>query len=396
MVLAVQVFHRVAVANHIAAEAEIVPQALCKPVSASLHGDSVIVVVGAHHSQDSGPADYLPPRVHVDVFHFVRSHLRVHPGHALASALVVGIGAVVLCRCRHLPVRLHAGSHLHAEFGHQIGRFSIDFFVAAPSLVAAHVEDGRIDIGVAEQPSFPSGDVADLPHEFAVPAVTDSQLCGEVGSAVCFHAADALVRKVRGNSEPGFFHEEALHDIQRPCMLGSRPEPFAFGYREVPVAETVKMFVYRPDAVFPYLFLPCGSGEFILQHSFVAVEGNHLTGFLLQVHLREQVLYSCVDIGGSVFIDILDPVLVEIYPAFVVDASLPEFLVSGGTLPHGESAACERGAYQNKAFHFFTAYEYPSTWFQAPRVKSGTSTGMLPCSMERRLSSVRQLHSAAS
>ena len=49
------------------------------------------------------------------------------------------------------------------------------------------------------------------------------------------------------------------------------------------------------------------------------VERNHLAGFFFNIHLRKEVFDTCIDRDRRIFIYILFPILVEIYPAIPVD-----------------------------------------------------------------------------
>ena len=74
------------------------------------------------------------------VFHFARRHLRVHACHAFAGAFVVTVSGKVLAGGGHLVVVLQAAHHFDAQFGYEVGRFAVNFFVASPALVASYVE----------------------------------------------------------------------------------------------------------------------------------------------------------------------------------------------------------------------------------------------------------------
>ena len=218
MVFHVEVFHRVTVRHHVALKAELLAQAFHEPVVAALNGESVVVVVRTHHAQQSGFGNDASPGVDVHHFDLTRRHLRVAAREALAGTLIVAVGNEVLARGCHLIIGLQSFGHFHAEFGHQVGRLAIHFFVAAPSLVAPHVEDGGIDVGVAEQSAFATGNIADAPHQVAVPGMAQAELGGKVGGLVGFHASDALVGHVGRNAQAGLFYKEALHLVDGPGM----------------------------------------------------------------------------------------------------------------------------------------------------------------------------------
>ena len=79
------------------------------------------------------------------------------------------------------------------------------------------------------------------------------------------------------------------------------------------------MLVDGSYTVFPKHLFPFGSGKIVFQYPFVAVEGNHLAGFFFNIHLRKEVFDTCIDRDRRIFIYILFPILVEIYPALPVD-----------------------------------------------------------------------------
>ena len=93
------------------------------------------------------------------------------------------------------------------------------------------------------------------------------------------------------------------------------------------------MLINCSYTVFPEKVFPFFRGEFILKHPFIPVEGDHLAGFLFHRHLLQQIFYPVFQGGCRIFIDILDSVLVEVYPAFFVDVGAT---FSGGCLGGGD------------------------------------------------------------
>ena len=314
-VLVVQVLDRVAVGHHVATEAELVAQALGQPVAAAADRHAVVIVVGAHHAEHAGLAHRRGERRHVHVLDLARGHLRIGAGHEFARALVGAVDDEMLGGGGDGVVLLQPLHHLHAEPRHQIRRLAVDLLHAAPALVAGHVQDRRVDIGIAQRARLQRGDAAHLPHQFAVPGMPDAELCGEAGGAVRLDAADAFVAEVDRDAQPGLFDEEALHLVHRPDMAAD-----VGGVRQhAALVPAVVHLVDVADAVLPQRPLPCPGRQRVFQHAAVAVQRGHLRGLLVGVHLREQVGDARVDGGGAVLVHVLAAVLVEVDPAVAVD-----------------------------------------------------------------------------
>ena len=156
-------------------------------------------------------------------------------------------------------------------------------------------------------------------NQVPVPGVSQSQLCREVGGDIAFYPTYAFVREVGRDAEACLFDKEPLYFIQSPGMTGSRPDIRVVGRRKSPLLETVQMFIDGSYAVFPELFFPVRCRQVVFQHPLVTVERNHLAGFFFNIHLRKEVFDTCIDRDRRIFIYILFPILVEIYPAIPVD-----------------------------------------------------------------------------
>ena len=287
---------------------------------AALDRLAVIVVVGSHRPEQSSTRDDLAPRPNMNILHFVRRHLRIHSGHTLASALIVGVCHKMLRRRSYLKVGLHTESHLHAKFAHKIGRLPIDLLVASPALVASHVENRGIDIGVAKKPALAPGYASHFADKFSIPTVPKAELSREIGRPIGLHATYPLIRKVSRDAKARVFDEKPLHLVQGRSMGRSRPKIGTVHLnRHPPLAESVQMLVNGSNAVLPQLRLPLRSRERVCENATIAVESHHLTGFFLQSHLRKQVFHPRIDVRRLVFIDVLHPILIEVYPAFMVD-----------------------------------------------------------------------------
>ena len=221
----------------------------------------------------------------------------------------------------HSPIFLKALHHLHAKLCNQVGILPVNLFVTAPALVAPDVEDGSIDVGVAQQTGLLPGNAAYLADEFAVPAVPQTELGGEIGGLVCLDSAYAFVGEVHRDAQARLFYKELLHRVQGFRVGGCRPDVgILFGLKHSPGVDVrIQMLVYRAHAVLPYPVLPFRGGKVVLQHAPVAVEGDHLAGLFFQGHLPQEVLYAGIDGRGRVFVDVHAAVFVKVDPAFVVD-----------------------------------------------------------------------------
>ena len=289
---------------------------------------TVIVVVGDHCSENTCSGNNLLPRSDVYILDFVRRHLRIHSGHTLASSLIVGVCHKMLRRRSHLKVGLHTESHLYAQFAHKIGRLPIDLLVASPALVASHIQNRGIDICVAKKPALAPRDASHFADKFPVPTVPKPELGWEIGRPIGLHATYSLIRKVSRDAKARVLNEKPLHLVQGRSVGRSRPKIGTVHLnRHPPLAESVQMLVNGSNAVLPQLRLPLRGRERVCENATIAVESHHLTGFFLQSHLRKQVFHPRIDVRRLVFINILHPVFIEVYPAFMVDLSVlrPEF-----------------------------------------------------------------------
>ena len=70
--LGVKILDGVTVRNDITAESEILAQPLVQPIGTALDRITVVIVIGTHCAEQSGPGDHLPPRINMDVFHLMR------------------------------------------------------------------------------------------------------------------------------------------------------------------------------------------------------------------------------------------------------------------------------------------------------------------------------------
>ena len=142
-------------------------------------------------------------------------------------------------------------------------------------------------------------------------------------------AVDAFVAEVHRDAQPRLLHEPSLHTVDSFGMVAEGIEHLLHAARFA--AHAVEHLVDVGDAVFPHLRLPPLCGEGVLQYTAVAVEGGQLAGFLVDVHLAEQVVHPLVHRLRGVFVDVLHAVLVEINPSLVVDGLVLCLLGQGHT-----------------------------------------------------------------
>ena len=250
----------------------------------------------------------------MDILHLARRHLRIDARHAFAGPLVIAVSGEMLGRRSDLVIGLHARSHRHAEFGHQIGGFAENLFIAPPPLVAPHVEDRSVDIRIPQQPGFAADDASGFTQQFAVPGMPHAQLGRKIRRPVSLHAANPLVGHVDGNAQTGLLDKKTLRFVDGPRMARRRPYQVAVEQGLAPLHESVEVLVDSPEPVLPELILPAGCRQRILQHALIAVERHQLAGLLFNGHLRQQVFDSVVQGGLRVLVNILAAVLVEIDP----------------------------------------------------------------------------------
>ena len=112
--LFIEILHRGAVGDNVAAKAEIVSQSLGQPVVAARYRNPVIVVIRTHHAEHPAFFDCGFEGRQEYVLDFARACLRVCARLALARALVVAVDGEMLARRRDLIVLLHPFDHLDA------------------------------------------------------------------------------------------------------------------------------------------------------------------------------------------------------------------------------------------------------------------------------------------
>ena len=215
------------------------------------------------------------------------------------------------------PLALDAFGHLRSEFGDQERILSVTLDRAAPALVARHIQDGGVDAVVSDQAGLFTRDFAGPADQSAVPGAADRNRSRQGSRQGVIEAVDALVGEFGRNAEPRLFHEELLDLMQGLDMVAEGIDQVIMVL--VAFAHAVEVLVDVGDAVFPDPLLPFRSRECPGQDTAVAVDRNQLAGFFVDRHLLQQVLDARINALRRIFIDVLDAVLVEVDPSFVVD-----------------------------------------------------------------------------
>lgn len=190
---------------------------------------------------------------------------------------------------------------------------------AAPAGVADDVQNGGVNVGVTERLAFLGRDFADPANQIFIPRGSDANLGGEVACVAVANSTDAFVGEIDRNPETGFFDEPALNDVEEIGVFG-------VAGHIVGAADAVAVLVDIADAIFPNFTFPFFGRVGVLENAVVAVNGAHLRGFLIHVHLAEEIGDTLVGGETRIFVGVLFAVLVSVDPTFVVDvfAGLPE------------------------------------------------------------------------
>src|SRR5471030_2594862 len=193
-------FHRPAVADDVALEAELATQDVREEKLVPLDRDAVVVVVGSHHAKRAAVAHRPAKRREKNRLHVAPRDLRIRAGLAVAAALWHAVNGEVL-QGRDDMLLLDAARFLDAELADQKRILAVALDDPPPPLVARHFENRRVDIRVAERAALAAGYAADPAHELAVERARDAKLRGKTRRLRVHQAADALVRKIRRHAE---------------------------------------------------------------------------------------------------------------------------------------------------------------------------------------------------
>ena len=291
-------------------------QQVGEEIAAGGHRNAVPVVVAAHDAHRPGFADHAAERIEVHLVEFARGDVGIGAAVAVAAALRDAVSRVVFER-RGDALRLDAADHLDAQFGDQERVFAVALHDAAPAGIARHVEDRGVDVPVAQDPGFESGDLARTAHQRPVPGRSDGDGRRERRGAAVVQAVDALVGELRGDAQPGLLDEPALDRVLRLDV--ARVVGDQMRRRAQALAHAVEHLVDVGDAVLPDLVLPLRGGQRVAQHAAVAVERGQLAALLFEGHAAEQVLDPFVEAARGVLVGVHAAVLVEVDPAFAVD-----------------------------------------------------------------------------
>ena len=212
---------------------------------------------------------------------------------------------------------LDAGGHLDSELCHHEGFLAVAFQGTAPALVAGYVEDGCVDAMVAQEGGLPACNAPGLPHEGAVPGGTYGYWRGERRGLRVVQPVYALVGELHGDSETGVLDEPSLHGVEGLHMIREGIDIVLEAAGAL--ADSVQMFVYVGQTVLPDFPLPTVARKRILQDTPGTVQGYKLAGLFLESHAPEKVLDPVLDRSLRILVNIFLPVLVEIYPAPVIN-----------------------------------------------------------------------------
>ena len=263
--------------------------------------------------------DDLGEGVQVELVQVAGIDLRIGAATAVAAAGGDAVRRKMLQAGGH-ALTLDARGHLRAQFGDEEGILAVGLDGPAPALVARHVQDGGIDAVVADQARLLSGDLTGPADHLPVPAGADADRSRQGRCERMVEAVDALVGEFGRDAQPGLFHEELLDLMQGLDVVAEGIDQVVVVL--IAVAHAVEMLVDVGDAVLPYPFFPFRGRKGPGQDAPVAIDRHQLAGLLIDRHLREQVFHALFHASGGVFVDVLDTILVEVYPSFVVDGFL--------------------------------------------------------------------------
>ena len=269
------------VRNDISPETVLLAEQFGQEIVTCADRHAIVIVVAAHYTHRMRFAYDFPVRKQVKFVHFTRGDMRIGTRIPVPAAFGNTVNGIVL-QCRGDAVFLYPFHHLLSEGGDEIGVFTVAFQYAAPTRVTCHVEDRGVDIRVAQGFGFASGDLSRLADQCFVPGASDRDRSGQGSRLVMVQPVDAFVGKVDRNAEACLFHEPALYDVDRFGVFAVWIGPFC-------LFQSVQVFVYVGDSVFPDRIFPFRCGKFVSQHSLISVQGGELAGLFLQRHLSEQV-----------------------------------------------------------------------------------------------------------
>ena len=279
--------HGATVRNNVTSEAIFATQQVSQKIRVASNRNSIVSVVGTHRSPRFGFLDDLLKRLHQNFMHVASGDLRIGTTFPVTAAT----GCAVSCKvfhCRGDAFGLNTLALLDSQFGNMKRRFAIALNRPPPARIANNVQDRRVDVGVAKCLAFGRCDLADAPHQVAVPCGSDAKLSREVASVAVADAANAFVGKVHRDAQPSFFSKPTLDLIEHIAMIDKLNV-----FIEVP--HTVTVFVDVSDAVFPNPGLPFLRWAGVFQNAFVSVDGTHLGSLFIQIHTPDQIGNAFVD-----------------------------------------------------------------------------------------------------
>src|SRR6185437_12196411 len=206
--------------------------------------------------------------VEVEFVKLAWGDMRVRADAAVPTAFGDAIDGKMF-ECGGDALALDTQGHLFSEFGDDKGIFAVAFERSAPAGVAGEVEDGGIDIGIAEGFCFAAYDLAGFADEGFIPGRADGDGSRQGGGTVVVEAVDAFISEVHGDAQAGLFDEPALDGIDGFGVAAKGIGILGIGAGSA--RNSVEVFVDISDAVLPDLLFPFRCGQLIFEHAAEAV-----------------------------------------------------------------------------------------------------------------------------
>lgn len=127
-------------------------------------------------------------------------------------------------------------------------------------------------------------------------------------------------------------------------MLSShrlRPRAGEFAAR---IVFSFQMFVDIGHAVLQYRVFPFFSRDAVAHHFLISVVRDQLSGLLFNGHTAYQVVDTLLYLLCRVFVHVLFPVFVQVYPSFLIDVALFRENFLRGQMIFGGQWGCQHEA----------------------------------------------------